>query len=79
MIQLNELIAGVINISTAELTLESGPENIVEWDSLAHIGIISAVEQTYNLQFSMPEILGIKTVADLRDTLEKRGVSFVKE
>lgn len=79
MTQLNELVASVINVPTAELTPQSGPENLPAWDSLAHIGIIAAIEQTYNLQFTMPEILAIKTISDLHNTLEKRGVSLVDE
>ncbi len=77
--QLNELVASVINVPAAELTLRSGPENLPAWDSLAHIGIIAAIEQTYQLQLTMPEILSIKTIADLRNVLEKRGVSFVDD
>lgn len=79
MIQLNELIASVINVSPATLTPQSGPENLPDWDSLAHIGVIAAVEQTYQVQLTMPEILSIKTIADLRNILEKRGVTFVDE
>jgi len=75
--QLNELVASVINVSAAELTPQSGPENLPAWDSLAHIGIIAAIEETYRVQLTMPEILAIRTIADLRNMLEKRGVSFV--
>ena len=77
MIQLNELVASVINVPASQLTSQSGPENLSEWDSLAHIGIIAAVEQAYQLQFSMPEMLAIKTIADLRTTLQKRGISLM--
>ena len=79
MIRLNELVASVINVPAADLTPQSGPENLPAWDSLAHIGIIAAVEQMYHLQFTMPEILAIKTIADLCNTLEKHGVSFVDD
>ncbi len=79
MIQLNELIAGVINVPSSTLTPQSGPENLSDWDSLAHIGIVSAVEQMYQVQLTMPEILSINTIADLRKILEKRGVTFVDE
>lgn len=77
MTQLNELIASITNVPAASLTPQSGPENLAEWDSLAHISIIAAVEQTFQVQFTMPEILSIKTIADLRKILEKRGVKLV--
>jgi len=79
MKQLLELIANIINVPASKLTLESGPANIPAWDSLAHIGIMAAVEQTYDLQLTMPEMLAIKTVADLRRALEKRSVTLVDE
>ncbi len=79
MRQLNELIGSVINIPSSTLTPDSGPENLIEWDSIAHIGVITAVEQTYQVQITMPEILAIKTIADLRSILEKRGVKFTDE
>ncbi len=79
MIQLNELIASVINVPSSTLMPQSGPENLPDWDSLAHIGVVSAVEQTYQVQLTMPEILSIKTIADLRKILENRGVTFVDE
>ena len=79
MKQLLELIANIINVPASKLTLESGPANIPAWDSLAHIGIMAAVEQTYDLQLTMPEMLAIKTVADLRHALEKRSVTLVDE
>jgi len=76
MEQLNELVASIINLPADSLTPESGPESHAEWDSLAHIGIIAAVEQTYNVQFAMPEILGIKNMVDIRATLAKHNVTL---
>lgn len=79
MKQLLELISNTINVPVGKLTPQSGPEDIPAWDSLAHIGIMAAVEQTYDLELTMPEMLAIKTVADLRRVLEKRGVTLVDE
>jgi acyl carrier protein len=79
MKHLIELIASVINISPTVLNLQSGPGNISNWDSLAHVGVAAAVEQTYQVQLEMSEILSIKTIADIRNLLEKRGVTFVNE
>jgi acyl carrier protein len=79
MKKLIDLIANIINVPVGELTPQSGPANIPAWDSLAHIGIMSAVEQTYDLQLTMPEMLSIKTVADLRNAIEKRGVTLLDE
>lgn len=76
MMHLHELIASVLNVPIETLRQESGPENTGEWDSLAHIGIIAALEQTLEVKLTMPEILSITNIADLRVVLEKHGVKF---
>ncbi len=63
--QLVEIVSGIINIPTSDLNMESGPLNQSAWDSLAHVTIVAAVEETYNISLSMPEILSIKSISDL--------------
>jgi len=79
MIKFKELVASVFNVPVANLTLQSGPENLPEWDSLAHMGVITAIEQTYHMQFTTSEILSVKAIADLVNILEERGVTFMDE
>jgi acyl carrier protein len=79
MKQLIELVAAIINVPSEELTAQSGPANLPSWDSLAHIGIIAAAEQTYQLQLTTAEILSIKTISDLLSVLEKYGVKFADD
>lgn len=74
MKQFIELISNILNVPSTELSLQSGPEDIVQWDSLAHINIITALEQTYDLQITMSEILTVKTVADLVNLVENKGI-----
>ena len=74
--ELKDLIGSVLNVPVETLTQQSGPENTVEWDSLAHIGIVAAVEQTYKVQLTMPEILSIKTIADLGNILKNHSVKL---
>jgi acyl carrier protein len=71
---LNELVAGVLNIPAEELTEESGPNVVAQWDSLAHVTIAAAVEDTYGVELAMSEILGITSLGDLRRVLRARGV-----
>lgn len=71
-----DLVAGVLNVSPEHLTDESGPKTVPEWDSLAHVTIASAAEQTYGVEFTMPDILGIATLGDLKKLLTDRGVAI---
>ena len=65
------LISEIINISTNDLNMESGPQSTPEWDSLAHLTIIAAVESKYNISFNMNDIISIKSVSDLKKIIDK--------
>jgi acyl carrier protein len=73
--KLNDLIADLLNVPSTDLTPDTGPENLPAWDSLAHVSIVAGVEETYKVQLTMPEILAIRSIADLRKTLEGHGVA----
>jgi acyl carrier protein len=74
MKNLIELVANVLNVPASSLDSQSSPSNQRTWDSLAHITIISAVEATYGVSLTMPEILAIKNIGDLADILKRHGV-----
>lgn len=69
-----ELVAGVINVPVEKLTLKSGPDDFQEWDSIAHVTLCTAIEQTCNILLTMPEMLSIRCVEDLKQTLKKHGI-----
>ena len=75
--KLIDLVASVLNVDPGSLTQSSGPKTVSQWDSLAHITIASAVEQTYGVELTMPEILGVRTISDLNDALQRRGAVVV--
>jgi acyl carrier protein len=43
--------------------------DVDEWDSLSHIRLIVAVEQDFNVKFSIPEIERLKNVGDFADMI----------
>ncbi|MFW6103569.1 MAG: acyl carrier protein, partial [Bacteroidota bacterium] len=55
-----------------ELSAEDGPENINEWDSLAHVNIINSIEEKFNISFSEEEIMQIKTLYDITRLVESK-------
>ena len=68
--ELLNLISEIIEKKPSDLSMNSGPQIIPEWDS-AHITIIGAVESKYNISFNMNEILSIKSISDLKTKIEK--------
>lgn len=65
MNKFENIIADILQISKNDFKITDQIVDIPEWDSLAHITIISAIEANYNIKFSTKEIINIKSITDL--------------
>ena len=74
--QLFEIIAGVLKIDPASLNDESNALNTPNWNSLRHIEIMLAVENAFGVRFTMPEMVSMQNIGDMRQLLIGKGVSF---
>ncbi len=68
--KLNEVFADVFD---EDITVNDGmtADDIADWDSLTHITLISEVEDTFGMKFSMKDVLGMKNVGEMADIIEK--------
>ncbi|MBI3087374.1 MAG: acyl carrier protein [Candidatus Omnitrophica bacterium] len=71
---LYRLIGEVLHANPSSLTDASSPETVRGWDSLRSILLVSAVEQRYQVTLTLAEIMGIRSLGDLKAALAKRGV-----
>ena len=69
--ELAALIREYFDDESLEITPETGPDTIEDWDSLAHIGLIVSVEKHFGVKFPMNEVLTLKTVGKLRDAVKR--------
>lgn len=53
------------------VTPETTSADIEEWDSLTHITLISEVEDTFGMKFSMKDVLGMQNVGEMADIIGK--------
>ena len=72
--EIHRLIADVLNIDAERIDDTSSPSSIGEWDSLAHIAIVSTCEEVYGVRFTMSEIVGFRNAAEIAAALEAKGV-----
>jgi acyl carrier protein len=54
------------------ITRDSSALNVDGWDSLAHINLISAVEQEFRVRFALGELADLKNVGDMIDLMEHK-------
>jgi|GEM_PF-1224024 len=51
----------------------TSPASLPEWDSVAQVHILLALEETYSMRFTTTEVAGIKSVADFLKVFEDRA------
>ena len=74
------ILARVQDVFRAELDDEDlviGPDtsqkNLKAWDSLAHIRLISGIENEFDVQFNLAEIEQLTSVTQLVQAIEERS------
>lgn len=67
--QLNEIFKENLDLDEVNLTASTTADDIDGWDSLAHIGLISAIEQQFGIRFAMKEIVGLHNVGEMVDLI----------
>ncbi len=55
--RLKSVFSKLFGIKESEIDKDSSPDNIDSWDSLNHMNLIIAIEQEFNINFSMEEIV----------------------
>lgn len=59
-----EIFNDILGLEEGQLTPESSPEDIDEWDSMANVNIIVALEEEFKIKFKLDDIQDVKVVND---------------
>ena len=54
------------------ITAESNAATVEDWDSLAHITLIFAIEQEFEIKFALGELEAMKNVGDMVELLQTK-------
>lgn len=58
-------VAGVLDVSTNEITMDSEQNDVEQWDSMGHLRLIMEVQGEYGVQIPLVDFKAIRTVRDL--------------
>ena len=72
--KLYNIISQVMNIPISRINDESSPESIETWDSFHGLVLLDDLETTFNVKFTIDEVVSTKTVADIKRNLQNHGV-----
>jgi acyl carrier protein len=70
--QLEPIFRDTLDNSRLNLTRESNASNVAGWDSLAHINLISVIEQQFGISFTLGELQELKNVGEMIDLMERK-------
>ena len=65
--QLNEIFIDILDKEDIVLNDQTTANDIEEWDSLAHIHLVVAIERSFKIHFSSKEIQSWDNVGELID------------
>jgi len=63
-------------VPVSEINDKSSPENIESWDSFNGLVLLDELENSFNVKFSLEEIIDVKTVEDIKKHLKNQGVNL---
>lgn len=63
--KLNEIFRDVFDDDEIVVTEQTTADDIDDWDSLAQISLIAAVESEFGIRFDMKTALNLKNVSDI--------------
>jgi len=69
---LNGLFQTVFNRADLKLDYGMSADSIDEWDSLTNMTIISEIENRYGIHFKLRDIIKMRNVGDMCDTILKK-------
>ena len=72
--KLFNIISRVMEIESSELTDESSPEDIENWDSYNGLLLVDELESEFNVKFTVEEVFDVHSVADIKKHLLNHGV-----
>jgi acyl carrier protein len=67
--QVNRIMCDTFNNQAIRLNYESSAKDVAQWDSLAHIELVVAVEKHFKIRFNFNELQKFNNVGEMCDNI----------
>ena len=71
-----QVFAEALNISRDQVRDDLAYNSLPQWDSVAHMALVVALEDAFDIMLDTDDIIDMSSVAIARTILEKYGVTF---
>jgi len=72
LFKVRQLVADVFNLPLEEIISESSQNTVANWDSLQHLNLVLALEQSFGLNFLPEEIEKMINVSTIVRLIQKK-------
>ena len=72
--QLRSVIAATLKVPASKITDETRDEDLAAWDSLGHVNLMMALEQTFDVFLDVEDFPKLNSVRAILDYLNEHGV-----
>ncbi len=74
--KLRHLLAKTLGVSPESISDESSPDTIASWDSFNGLMLVTELEKQFNVKFTMEEVMAVRNVRDIKESLNRHGVDI---
>ena len=68
---LTEIFRDVFDSMSLEISTDTGIDDIEDWDSVAQVNLVLAIESTFGIRFSLDQATGINSVGGFISAIEE--------
>ncbi len=72
--RVNKILSKIFDMKLSDVHPLLTKDNIYKWDSLVQMEIVTALENEFEMQMTMEEIISIDSVQKIYDVLANHGV-----
>jgi len=73
-VRVQKTLETVFSSTEGEFKEEWGPNEIEDWDSMAHLNLVIAIGEEFKINLDFEEVMSIGSVGDVLMILEKKGL-----
>jgi acyl carrier protein len=70
--EIQEVFRDVFDDPNIKIARDSSSDNVPDWDSLAHINLMMAVQKKFKVKFTLSDMSHLKNIGDLVDLVERK-------
>jgi acyl carrier protein len=70
--KVRSIVADILQVKSGALSADSSPETVDTWDSVHHLNLVLALEESFDFQFSPEEMDQMKTIGQIAGIVEAK-------